>query len=348
MRAATATGPHSIEVREQPDREPAANEVRVLVRACGVCGSDVHTFRHGFAEGHVPGHEIAGVIDRCGPGVTGLSEGDLVAVEPISSCGRCEGCRSGHPMWCRESKLFGLHLPGGMADAIVVPSERAFRLDSSLLPEVAALVEPLAVAVHALSRVAVQSDERVLILGAGTVGLLCVLAARALGVDDIWVTARHAHQGELAGTLGATRVLEADEVDAKVLTELGRESDVDAVLETVGGTANTLDLAAAAVRPGGRVAVLGLFDHPLSINPWPILEKELALVWSNCYSRPRGERPDFEVAARLVEEHREGLAALCTHQLPLADVQRAFELAADKSTGAVKVTLLPGSKGIRS
>jgi len=343
VRAATATAAHTLELRERPEAEPGDGEVRVAVRACGVCGSDVHSMRRGFTPGHVPGHEIAGVVERCGRGVEGLAAGDLVAVEPISSCGRCEACLAGQPMWCREARLYGLHLPGGMAESIVVPRHRLFPLDPTLAPPVAALVAPLAVAVHALGRVALASGERVLVLGAGTVGLLCVVAASAAGAGDVWITARHAHQAELARRLGATRVLDAREADRKALDALGRAHDVDVVLETVGGRADTVDLAAMALRPGGRACVLGLFDDPLSLNPWPWLARELSLVWSNCYARPRGARADFEVAARLVEDERERLAALCTHQLPLAQVQRAFELAADKSSGAVKVTLLPGA-----
>lgn len=343
MRAATATAAHTLELRERAEVEPGDGEVRVAVRACGVCGSDVHAMRRGFAPGHVPGHEIAGVIERCGPGVEGLAEGDLVAIEPISSCGRCPACLSGQPMWCREARLFGVQLPGGMAESIVVPGQRAFPLDPTLAPAVAALVEPLAVAVHALTRVALAAGERVLVLGAGTVGLLCVVAARAGGAGDVWITARHAHQAELARRLGASRVLDAGDADARALDRLGRSHDIDVALETVGGRADTIDLAAMALRPGGRAGVLGLFDDPLSLNPWPWLVRELSLVWSNCYARPRGARADFEVAARLVEAERERLAALCTHQLPLEDVQRAYLLASDKSSGAVKVTLVPGS-----
>jgi 2-desacetyl-2-hydroxyethyl bacteriochlorophyllide A dehydrogenase len=289
----------------------------------------------------VPGHEIAGRVDACGLGVDGVEVGQRVAVEPISSCGDCRACRSGRPIWCRSAKLYGVHLPGGMADEIVVPAERVFTIDEALAPEVAALVEPVAVAVHAIERIAVAADERVLVLGAGTVGLVSVLAARTLGVRDVWATARHAHQAELASALGATRVLDAGEADAASLDALGRREDIDAVIETVGGRANTLELATAALRPGGRVSVLGLFDAPLEINPWTVLEKELSLVWSNCYARPRNERADFEIAARMVEAEREALAKLCTHQLPLAEVQRGFDVAGDKSSGAVKVTLLP-------
>jgi 2-desacetyl-2-hydroxyethyl bacteriochlorophyllide A dehydrogenase len=339
MKVVTMTANHGVEVRERAPLEPGPGEVRVAVRACGICGSDLHMLHAGAVPGHVPGHEIAGRIDACGEGVEGLAPGESVVVEPISSCGVCEACRSGHPIWCRQVKLYGVQLPGGMADEIVVPATRVHRVDAALDPAVAALVEPVAVGVHALHRAGLEPGERVLVLGAGAIGLLCAFAAKALGAREVWITARHAHQAEQARALGASLILPADDTDARTLDALGRRDDVDVVVETVGGAADTLPLASAAVRPGGRIAVAGLFTTQPSLDTWPLLIKEVSLLWSNCYASPTGEPPEFETAARLVEDERERLAALCTHSLPLQDASRAFQLAADKSSGAIKVTL---------
>jgi len=154
------------------------------------------------------------------------------------------------------------------------------------------------------------------------------------------VTARHAHQADMARALGATKVLPANDTDALALDALGRADDIDVVVETVGGSADTLSLAGAALRPGGRISVLGLFEGPIQLNPWPLLIKEASLVWSNCYATPPGEPAEFETAARLVEDERERLAALCTHSVPLDEAGRGFALANDKSSGAIKVTLV--------
>lgn len=341
MRAVTATAPHALAVEERIASAPGPGEVRVAVRACGICGSDLHQLHRGFARGHVPGHEIAGVIDAAGAGVDSIAVGESVAVEPIASCGDCAACRRGQPMWCRSVELYGIHLAGGMADSIVVPAERAHRVDASLAPEIAALVEPTAVAVHGCRRAELKTGERVLILGAGTIGLLAIVAARAAGATDVWITARHAHQAERARELGASRVLDAREADATALDRLGRAHDVDVAIETVGGSADTLELALRAIRPGGRIAVLGLFDGPQRVDPWKALLKEVSLVWSSCYAQPPGEPAEFERAARLVEAERERLAAICTHTFSLEQAARAFEVAGDKSSGAIKVTLRP-------
>ncbi len=340
MRAVTATSPHALEVRERAPLEPGPGEVRVAVEACGICGSDLHFYHDvGYAPGHVPGHEIAGHVDAWGEGVSGFAQGEKVVVEPISSCGECPACKRGQPLWCRQVQLYGVQLPGGMADELVVPAERLHRVDEQLDAAVAALVEPVAVGVHALHRVALEPGERVLVLGAGAIGLLCAFAAKALGAGDVWITARHAHQAAMAEALGASRVLPANETDVASLDALGRRHEIDVVVETVGGAADTISLAGAAVRPGGRVSITGLFTTQPTLETWPLLMKEASLVWSNCYATPPGEPAEFETAARLVEAERERLAAVCTHSVPLDDAVRGFALAGDKSSGAIKVTL---------
>jgi threonine dehydrogenase-like Zn-dependent dehydrogenase len=181
----------------------------------------------------------------------------------------------------------------------------------------------------------------VLVLGAGTVGLVTLIAARSLGASEVFVTARHAHQAERARALGADRVIDEREADAAHLDRLGRETDIDVAVETVGGHADTLATAAAAVRPGGHISVLGLFMEPPKLSPLPLLLKELTLGWSNCYHRPRGEPADFARAAAVVDAERERLATLVTDRFDLASVDAAFARAADKRSGAVKVSIAP-------
>jgi threonine dehydrogenase-like Zn-dependent dehydrogenase len=179
----------------------------------------------------------------------------------------------------------------------------------------------------------------VLVLGAGTLGLLGVLAARDLGAGEVWLTARYPHQAKLGEALGATRVLGEADATAQHLQALGREFPFDCVLETVGGEADTLQLAVEALRPGGTISVVGLFRSPISLNPFPLFMKEVTLAWSNCYDHAHAEA-DFATATRLLDEHRRQLLAITTHQTRLDEAARAFELAASKKTGAVKVTIL--------
>jgi 2-desacetyl-2-hydroxyethyl bacteriochlorophyllide A dehydrogenase len=340
MRAAVCQGPGRIELEDLPIPEPAAGEVRVRVSACGICGSDLHLLPVGYLGRRVvPGHELAGRVDALGPGVAGLAPGDAVAVEPLRACGACPACRDGRPALCLALRIFGIHENGGLAEYVTVPAERAFRVPVDLPPRLAALAEPMAVVVHGLRRGGFGPGARVLVLGAGTLGLLCARAARSLGAGEVWVTARHPHQAQLARELGATRVLAETEADELALAAHGREQRFDCVVESVGGEADTLRLACAAAAPGATISVLGLFRHPVRLEPGVMFVKELTIAWSNCYDRTGGSA-DFEAAIRLLDAHRVELAGVTTHQVKLDEVNRAFALAADRRAGAVKVTVV--------
>jgi threonine dehydrogenase-like Zn-dependent dehydrogenase len=223
---------------------------------------------------------------------------------------------------------------------VVVAAERAFPVPADLEPRVAALSEPAAVMVRALRRGGCEAGARVLVLGAGTLGLLGILAARAQGAAEVWVSARHAPQAVLARELGAARVLSEGEAAPDALARATRAAPVDLVVETVGGGADTLNAAAAAVRRGGCVSVVGMFLAPVRLDTLPLLLKEATLAWSYCYGRSDG-RADFAGATALLSAERERAARLATHALPLADAERAFELAADRKGGAIKVSVIP-------
>jgi L-iditol 2-dehydrogenase len=341
MRAAVIRGRGAVVLEELPRPEPGPGDVRVRVLACGICGSDLHLLQAGFfAPGAVPGHEFAGVVDAVGPGVTGVAPGTRVAVEPFRTCGTCAECEDGRDPCCREARLLGLHAPGGLAEHVVVPAGRCFPAPAELRPEVAALAEPLAVCLHGLRRGRFSAGQRVLVLGAGSLGLLALVAARAAGAGEVWITARHAHQAALARELGADRVLDAGA--AAELDAAARGRPVDLVVETVGGRSETFAPGAAAARPGAAIVVLGVFLAPVVLETLPFLLKELSLVWSYCYAHPRGgARPDFADALSLLARDPERAARLVTHALPLAAAERAFAVAADRKAGAVKVSVLP-------
>jgi threonine dehydrogenase-like Zn-dependent dehydrogenase len=159
-----------------------------------------------------------------------------------------------------------------------------------------------------------------------------------MGASEVILTARHAHQAKLGLELGAARVLDEREASLLGLASLGQTAPIDLAVETVGGAAATLDSCAAAIRPGGTISVLGVFTGRTAVDPFPLLLKEGTLAWSNCYSHA-GERADFDDAIRIVDENRDLLARLTTHQLPLDEVEHAFAVASDKKAGAVKVTV---------
>lgn len=317
-------------------REVGPGEVRVAVHRCGICGSDLHWFAGRQPVPQVcPGHEISGVVDAVGAQVVGWSRGDRVAVEPLDRCGTCERCIRGDYHLCSKAQLFGVTLPGGMATSLVVPAHCLFRLPAAVDFELGALTEPLAVAVHALRLAGVGDGSTVLVLGAGTVGQLACVAAHRLGAAFVAATARHPQQKEAARRLGCDQVLDPTRV-----ADVARRPQV--VIETVGGTADTLDDAVSAVIRGGTVVIVGLFDRSPSFNPLAMLIKEVRIVGSMVYNRRAGEA-DFDVALSILADRGEELRSLVTDVFSLDDAQTAFERAALKSSGSVKVMLAPNA-----
>jgi L-iditol 2-dehydrogenase len=340
MRAAFCPSAGIVELRDVPQPEPGAGEVVVRVRACGVCGSDLHWYLGALPAPRVcPGHEIAGEVAACGRDVRGVSEGDRVAVEPMVVCRECEYCRTGMPQRCPHLRIIGLQRDGGFADAVRVPAYGLFRLPAALDWTVGALAEPTAVCVHAMRLGGVGLGSRVLVLGAGTIGLLAVLTARAAGAADVVISARHPHQAAMARRLGANRVFAASDEGAVKRAAYVADHPVDVVIETIGGNADTIAEGVLAVRPGGAVVVLGVFAALPSLPALPLIVKEVRVVGAMLYDRS-GRRADFDVALDLLERSGD-VHDLITHRIGLDVVQTAFATAADKRNGAIKVTVVP-------
>jgi L-iditol 2-dehydrogenase len=241
-------------LREVPAPRPAAGEVVLRVRACGICGSDLHWFTGGSRPPSVcPGHEIAGEVVACGAAVADVAVGERVTPKPMATCGACRWCSAGTPQLCRTLQVAGMHRPGGLAELVALPAAMLYPLPRPSSTDRGRLSEPTAVAVHATRLAGVGAGQRRADSRRRRIGLLAVVAARAAGAADVWITARHPHQAAAARRLGATRVFAttADADDER--RALARDHDVDAVLETVGGVAETLADAVHCVRPGGTV-----------------------------------------------------------------------------------------------
>src|SRR5215467_8261493 len=204
-----------------------------------------------------PGHESNGEVADLRSGVTNLQAGDAVALEGIASCGRCRYCSTGEYQRCPRVLVVGMTIPGGFAEYVKMPARHCFRVPAGVDFATAALSEPLGVAVHGVRLAGLEIGQQVAVLGAGTIGLMAVVAARAGGAGEILVTARRPQQKAAALALGADRVI--DDTDEGALFEAAGESPVDLVIESVGGAAATLDSAVAACRPGGTICLLGVY-----------------------------------------------------------------------------------------
>lgn len=340
MKAAVFAGARTFEIKEMDQPQPGPGEALVRVRNVGVCGSDLHFFRGEFPlpPGFILGHECAGEVAALGDGVTGFDVGDRVALELFNVCLVCPHCRSGNYQHCAKRQASGLNAPGGLREYIVLPAYTMYKLPPEIDFELGALLEPLTVNVHGLRLVDLRFGDRVAVLGAGTIGLTAIVAARAMGATYVAATARHPQQKEMALALGADAVFAATDAGTAELNKACGGADV--VVETVGGHADTLAQALTIVAIGGRISVLGAFTKPVQIHPIMFFLKEAKVVGSNCYGRG-GRHSDYELSIEIMRRNAESLRRLITHRYPLDQIADAYATADDKSSGAIKVTITP-------
>lgn len=340
-RAAVLHGPKDLRTEDRPVPEPGDGEVLVAVRAVGLCGSDLHYYEHGengpnvLRQPTVLGHEPAGYV--VGRGTGDLPDGTPVAVEPAHPCGRCALCRAGRYNLCPSGTCFGSPpTNGALTEHIAVPRDFVHPLPAGLDVKLGALVEPLAVAVHAVRRAAVAPGERVLVAGAGPIGVLVAQVAAASGalvtVSDVAPARR-----EFAARLGA------ETVDATALTPdpqrahaLAEPDGYDTVLDC-SGVGPALVSGIRALRPGGTAVVVGNPNRSETELPLAWMQRqEMSLLTSFRYAAG-----DFAAAIRLAGSGRVRLDGLVTAEFPLERAAEALHTALTDRT-QMKVLVTPG------
>lgn len=311
-----------------------AHEVRVRVRAGGICGSDLHYFNDGrvgdfvIREPLIPGHEIAGEVEAVGAEVTRLHSGERVAIHPGRSCGRCPACREGRPNLCQNVFYMGSasrfpHMQGGFCEFVAVDETQCHQVSSALDFPLIAFAEPLSVALHAVHRAGDIMGRKVLISGAGPIGQLVLLAARRAGAAEITMT------DLLDGSLAVGRKLGADRTVNVATTALDDAASTgngfDVAFEVSGAPA-ALNAAIGAVRPGATLVQVGSLPgglQPMAANR--IMAKELDLRGAFRFGNV------FADAVACLEQHRLDVSPLLTAVLPQSQAEKAFHLAKDRS-----------------
>jgi threonine dehydrogenase-like Zn-dependent dehydrogenase len=327
-------------IRDLPVPVPGPGDVLVRIRASGICGSDLHAFHTDGPRQHLagigPGHELAGEVVALGPGVAGPEPGTRVAMLAGRVCDTCAFCRSGRPQLCPRIRIAGGSYPGGMGEYFMAQAGYVYPIPDGMSWPVAALSEPCGISLHALKRAGLVRGQRAS-ERAGTIGLFAALVAHDAGASRIGITARYPHQAAAARTLGATDVFDPGEVDLG--TDAARIG-WDIVVETVGGSAQTLQQAVNVVARGGTVVLLGVHTVPQSINTQRVFFHELTIVGAFGYDHV-GPRSDYEETLALLHKYENVVAPLVTHTFPLEKASEAFDTALDKRSGAIKVTVLP-------
>ena len=338
------TEQRNLTVIEREVDTPASDEVLIAVESAGICGSDLHYFRGDFraAPGITPGHEFAGRVAAVGRGVSSLKEGDLVGVAPLLRCGICEFCLTGDYHVCSQRKLVGEGRHGGMSQCVTVPAQIAFRVPRTVDAEGAALAEPLACSVHGFRKVRLQGHETVFIVGAGTIGLTAILAARSVGAKVV-VLAHHPHLQAAAKRLGASEVIGEDEAAATRIDDFVAANAIDVAVETVGGKSETMWQAQRMLRPKGRLLVLGVFTGGMvPINALHLAVKEIEMIGSMTYNAKDGH-VDYKIVLDVIGDFLPEAKSLVSHRFDLSQPNDAFRTAADKNTQSLKVHFNPAT-----
>lgn len=297
--------------------EPPGEGALLTTAAAGICASDLTYIRLGSRR--ILGHELAGVRE----------DGTAVVVEALYGCGTCACCRRGAYNLCptHPQRALGVTADGGMAEQFRAPPERLVPVPAGLDVRDACLVEPAAVSWHALRLADVGPGRRVAVVGAGALGLLAAAGARRMGAAEIAVEARYPHQKEAAERLGA---------------RVGAGGSYDVVVEAAGSEAG-LARAAELVGPHGTVVVVGVHLGKLEVDWMPLFHREARLVPSlgYCHGHPSHGR-DMEEAASMLAHQPEIARTLITHRFPIQEARRAFQVAADRAAGAIRVVVEPG------
>jgi 2-desacetyl-2-hydroxyethyl bacteriochlorophyllide A dehydrogenase len=347
MKVAVMYGPGEIGVVEVERPEPKAGEVLLRVKAAGICGSDLHAHRRPAGErppgGSRPlgGHEFCGTVTAVGEGVTHVRPGDRAGVEPLAGCDACRFCASGNYHLCPKLR----HLSGGFSEYALVPAAKVFMIPESVSDEAAAILDCLAVGVHAVQRARARPgaglSDTAVVLGDAAIGLFTMEVARLEG-GPVGVVGHHEHSLAIARELGADFTLNShhDDVEAAVRERTGGLG-ADVVYESVGGTATTLKDAALLVRPGGTIVVIGCFTNPPTPDWRRLMRHEVNVLFAWSYASWHGV-PEFKISIDLLAAGKVRAEPIVTHRFPLDQVADAFGAALRKGeSGATKVLVTP-------
>lgn len=338
------------ELLEVPDPVPGDDEVLVAVRAASVCGTDVHIWEwNAWAQGRIHrvpmilGHEVSGEVIKVGARVKSLAVGDHVSAETHIADGTCSQCRTGKMHICENVQVLGVDRDGVFAEFAVLPEANAWRNDPALDHSLASIQEPLGNAVHALLPEADIEDlagKNVLVTGCGPIGLLAILVAKNFGAAHVVATEVNRVRFDLAKKMGADLVLNPKVEGAGLvqrIREMTEGHGVDVAAE-MSGHPSSLPVVFQALRPGGRVSLLGLFDGPVSLDFDDAIIIRAARV-HGIFGRRMFESWYTVKGLLTSSEFRQRMAQIITHRVPISDVQRAMQLI--ESSEAAKVSLFP-------
>lgn len=341
MKALVLLEPHRLVMEDRLRPEPGAGEVRVRIHRGGICGSDMHYFHHGgfgtvrMKAPMVLGHELSGIVDAVGEDVTAITPGTAVAVNPSLACGQCDYCRMGAPRQCSDMRFMGSamrnpHVDGGFREYVIVTEQQAVPVGNEIGLEEAAVCEPLAVCLHAVSQAPDLTGRRVLVTGFGPIGALTFLAARHAGAAAVSATDIAAGPLALARRLGAEKTYDVSQPNALAEEEKDRGC-FDVVFEC-SGHPSAVKAALAVTRPGGAIVQVGILPDEMTLPFNPLVTKEIAYRGTFRFDS------EFNRAAELIARRAIDVRPIISATFPFTQADAAFSFAQDRQK-AIKVML---------
>lgn len=334
--------PGVIEYRDVPIPEPNENEVLVKVKRIGVCGSDIHVYhgKHPYTSYPVvQGHEMSGVIEASGRNVKGFRKGDKITIEPQVSCGSCYSCRHGDYNICDNLKVIGFQTTGVASEFYKVSQDKLVKLPDDFEYNEGALIEPLAVAVRAVSKAGDIRDRKVVIFGAGPIGNLVAQTAKGMGADKTLIVDINDYRLKFAKDCGVDFVFNPKRTNLiEYIKEVYGKNEMADVIFECAGVPSTIESAIDVARKGSKIVIVGVFAEKVSIDMAKVNENELHLIGTARYVID-----DFKRAINLVERKLVNLKKLVTNEFDFKDYIKAYEYI-DKNydKGVLKVVIKLG------
>lgn len=319
MKAAVMHGARDIRTQSVPDPVLEPHGVIIKVKACGVCGSDLHVYKRD-ERGTIFGHEFSGDVVQVGSQVVGIAPGMRVTAVGFKPCGKCFWCGQGKGHRCSDMALLGYQFPGAMAEYVHIPfaalGRTVFPLPAELTYEDAASVEPLSISYFSVNRARPKENETIAVLGLGAIGLYAVQVLKAMGVSKIVASGRRAARLAAAKAYGADIVIDAAKEDiVGAATAATAKMGVHTVIECAGQQA-TFDQSVAITRGGGKIMLVGVYEEPLAWNPMSAISKNLILT--GCLGG------NFPAAIELLRSGKVSARRMITHRFPLSRAAEAF------------------------
>ena len=342
MKTALLTAIRTIELQETPEPEIAGpKDVKLRVRTVGVCGSDMHYYREGRIGDQVVefpfvlGHELAAVVEQIGDGVSAVKPGQLVAVDPLVWCGKCDQCKAGRFYTCRDQVFMGCpgQLGGAVTEYVVLPEACCYRVPDGMTPDQAAMVEPLSIAVWAVKLAGDVAGKTIAILGSGPIGLSVMMVLKAAGVRQVYMTDIRDYRCELATRLGADWVGNPESFDIVQAISADQPLGVDIAFECA-GEQSTIDQGCQLIVPAGQVVLVGIPElDRLSFDMNLMRRKEIRV------QNVRRQNHCVQEAIELIATGAVDVDSLVSHHFSFEQTAEAFETVADYKDSVVKTMI---------